>query len=310
LSLGRQEGLAGLERWLDMTNTADTKDRRRRWRLAMVIATVASIWAAFALVVRALPIAQGSAILHIAVAALLGAVAMLLACSLVEWLVHGRLMHRRSRWPLVHLAYDLHHRAHHWIHYPPDAYVQDEVTYVPLVPPRPERACRTATETAFAALGQAFFYASFSLPLVVLAWLTTGDAAFVASAGLVATVFVALAVHVHDAVHCPGWSPLERFRWFWALDRHHYLHHVDTRANVNFLLPLGDLMLGTLRTQMTPAEAARWPSYEVARARVLPSCRRRQSTFFMNESPRRNHRCKKKNRTTSGTVVRNDAAIR
>jgi len=45
---------------------------------------------------------------------------------LVEWLVHGKLMHRRSRWPLVHLAYDLHHRAHHWIHYPPGAYVQDE----------------------------------------------------------------------------------------------------------------------------------------------------------------------------------------
>ena len=83
----------------------------------------------------------------------LGAAAMLLACSIVEWLVHGKLMHRRSRWPLVHLAYDLHHRAHHFTHYPPDAYVQDEVTYVPLVPPRPERACRTRAETAFAALG-------------------------------------------------------------------------------------------------------------------------------------------------------------
>jgi sterol desaturase/sphingolipid hydroxylase (fatty acid hydroxylase superfamily) len=148
------------------------------------------------------------------------------------------------------------------------------VTYVPLVPPRPERACRTRAETAFAAIGQALFYASFSLPLVALAWGVTRDAAFVASAGVVATVFVALAVHVHDAVHCPGHSRLERFRWFWALDRHHYLHHIDTRANVNFLLPLGDLLLGTLRTRMTTAEAARWPSYAAARARVLPSCRR------------------------------------
>jgi len=73
---------------------------------------------------------------------------------------------------------------------------------------------------------------------------------------------------------CPGHSPLERFRWFWALDRHHYLHHIDTRANVNFLMPLGDLLLGTLRTRMTPAEAARWPSYAAARNHVLPSCRR------------------------------------
>ena len=254
-------------------------------RLAGVIAGVAAVWVASALAVRAIATANPSGVVHATVAALLGAAAMLLACSIVEWLVHGKLMHRRSRWPLVHLAYDLHHRAHHWIHYPPDAYVQDEVTYVPLVPPCPERACRTATETVCAALGQAFFYASFSLPLVALAWFATADTAFVLSAGTVAIVFVALAVHVHDAVHCPGHSPLERFRWFWALDRHHYLHHIDTRANVNFLFPLGDLLLGTLRTRMTPAEAARWPSYTAARARVLPSCRRVAPRFGRGEAP-------------------------
>jgi hypothetical protein len=245
-------------------------DRRR----AGVAAGLVAVWVVSALIVRVLAHTLAPTLLTRAVGAALGAIAMLLACSVVEWLVHGKLMHRRSRWPLVHLAYDLHHRAHHWIHYPPDAYVQDEVTYVPLVPPRSERACRTATETIFAALGQALFYASFSLPIVALAWIVTASGAFVASAAVVATVFVALAVHVHDAVHCPGHSPLERFRWFWALDRHHYLHHIDTRANVNFLLPLGDWLLGTLRTQMTPAEASRWPSYAAARARVLPSCRR------------------------------------
>lgn len=204
----------------------------------------------------------------------LGAASMLFAASFVEWLLHGQLMHRRSRLPLLHLAYDLHHRAHHWTHYPPSAYVQDEVTYVPLVPPRPERACRTASETAFAALGQALFYASFVAPIVASAWLATGNAAFVASSATIAAIVVGLAVHVHDSVHCPGHSPLERFSWFWALDRHHYLHHIDTRANVNFLLPLGDLLLGTLRTDPTQQESARWPSYADARANVLPSCRR------------------------------------
>jgi sterol desaturase/sphingolipid hydroxylase (fatty acid hydroxylase superfamily) len=242
-------------------------------RLALVVAGAGAVWTAFALGARAM--APATSLATAALSFALGAAAMLLACSIVEWLVHGKLMHRRSRWPLVHLAYDLHHRAHHFTHYPPDAYVQDEVTYVPLVPPRPERACRTRAETAFAALGQALFYASFSLPIVGLAWLVARNAAFVAASGAVAAVFVALAVHVHDAVHCPGHSPLERFRWFWALDRHHYLHHIDTRANVNFLCPLGDLLLGTLRTAPTPAEAARWPSYTAARARVLPSCRKR-----------------------------------
>ena len=201
--------------------------------------------------------------------ALAGAAMMLLAGSFTEWLVHGKLMHRRIRWPLLHLAYDLHHRAHHWIHYPPDAYLRDQVTYVPLVPPRPERACRTSGETMFAAGGQALFYALFLLPLLVPAWAITRNLPFVVACAADGVALVGLAVHVHDAVHCPGHSPLERFDWFWKLDRHHYLHHIDTGANRNFLLPLGDLLLGTLRTELTAAELARWPTYEAARTTVL-----------------------------------------
>jgi sterol desaturase/sphingolipid hydroxylase (fatty acid hydroxylase superfamily) len=244
-------------------------------RLASLLVAALAICATLALAGRAL--APASSFASVVASVLAGIVAMLLACSVVEWLVHGKLMHRRSRLPLLHLAYDLHHKAHHWIHYPPSAYVQDEVTYVPLVPPRPERACRTSRETFFAALGQALFYASFSVPIVAAAWALTRNGPFVADAALVGATFVALAVHVHDAVHCPGHSPLERFRWFWALDRHHYLHHIDTRANVNFLLPIADWLLGTLRASPTPAEASRWPTYAEARANVLPSCRRRNA---------------------------------
>jgi sterol desaturase/sphingolipid hydroxylase (fatty acid hydroxylase superfamily) len=244
-------------------------------RVATVLATALVLCADLALVGRALAPAPSFA--SRAASALAGIVAMLLACSVIEWLVHGKLMHRRSRLPLLNLAYDLHHKAHHWIHYPPDAYVQDEVTYVPLVPPRPERACRTLRETLFAALGQGLFYASFSVPVVAVAWALTQNGPFVAAGAIVGVTFAALAVHVHDAVHCPGHSPLERFRWFWALDRHHYLHHIDTQANVNFLLPIADWLLGTLRTGTTPTEAIRWPTYAEARANVLPSCRRRDA---------------------------------
>jgi sterol desaturase/sphingolipid hydroxylase (fatty acid hydroxylase superfamily) len=248
--------------------------RRKIKIIRVVTGMLAAIGVTAALALAGRSLAAVAAPIGIGGSALLGAAAMVLASSVVEWLVHGRLMHRRSGLPLVHLAYDLHHRAHHWTHYPPDRYVQDEVTYVPLVPPRPERACTTPGETTLAALGQALFYTSFLLPIVAIAWMVTANGAFVVAGGIVGTAVVGLAVHVHDAVHCPGHSPLERFRWFWALDRHHYLHHIDTRANVNFLLPLGDLVFGTLRTKMSPAEAARWPSYAAARANVLPSCRR------------------------------------
>lgn len=199
-----------------------------------------------------------------------GVAAMLLLGSLVEWLVHGRLMHGRSRLPLLHLAYDLHHRAHHWIHYPPDAYLRAQVGYVPLVPPRPERLAATALERAVAALGQGAFYAAFALPLVAAGWALTGNGPFVLALGATAAAIVLLCVHVHDAVHCPGHSPLERFGWFWFLDRHHYLHHVDNRANVNFLLPLCDLLMGTLRRSLSEDERRRWPGYEEARAVGAP----------------------------------------
>jgi sterol desaturase/sphingolipid hydroxylase (fatty acid hydroxylase superfamily) len=40
---------------------------------------------------------------------------------------------------------------------------------------------------------------------------------------------------------------LERVPGFPFLARHHHLHHLDTEANANFLLPLADWLFGTLR---------------------------------------------------------------
>ena len=58
---------------------------------------------------------------------------------------------------------------------------------------------------------------------------------------------------------------MERQGWFRFLDRHHYIHHIDTSVNLNFLLPLCDLMFGTLKREPTKEERARWPSFEEAK---------------------------------------------
>ena len=63
-------------------------------------------------------------------------------------------------------------------------------------------------------------------------------------------------------------SQLEYFRWFWFLDHHHYIHHIDNDANNNFLLPLCDLLMGTLRLELTKEESAKWPSYNNARSKI------------------------------------------
>jgi hypothetical protein len=235
-------------------------------RIGLVYGGASLVVAALFVAARALaPLAGPLPVLASVVA---GTLAILLVGSLAEWVVHGKLMHWRTKLQPFRLAYELHHRAHHWLHYRPDGYLKDEVTWVSMWPPRPERCSRERSAKVSAILGQGLFYAVFAIAPIALAWWVTANVAFTGALFLGSAAIVYLAVHLHDAVHCPGHTRLERFSWFWWLDRHHYLHHVDTRANVNFLLPLGDLLLGTLRLELTPDERERWPSYEEARAVV------------------------------------------
>lgn len=238
-------------------------------RVGAVFSAGALVTALLFLAARALAPVEGPLALGASVVS--GAFAIGLVGSLAEWVVHGQLMHGRTRLPILRLAYELHHRAHHWRHYRPDGYLKDAVTYVSVVPPRPEHASLERGAAVSAILGQALFYAGFAIPPVASAWLLTGNVPFAVTFIAGSAAIVTLAIHLHDAVHCPGHSVLERFRWFWWLDRHHYVHHVDTRANVNFLLPLGDLLLGTLRRDLSRAERRRWPSYERARDVVHPA---------------------------------------
>ncbi len=57
--------------------------------------------------------------------------------------------------------------------------------------------------------------------------------------------------------------------WFAFLDRHHYIHHVALGANLNFLLPLADLLFGTLRTELTAEELELHGPLELAKARPV-----------------------------------------
>ena len=62
---------------------------------------------------------------------------------------------------------------------------------------------------------------------------------------------------------------METQAWFRFLDEHHYIHHVDTEANVNFLLPLADWLFGTLRRTLTNEELLRHGSRQAAKSHVI-----------------------------------------
>jgi hypothetical protein len=198
----------------------------------------------------------------------LGLATTLLIASLAEWAIHRGIMHRPSRLPLLHAAFALHHRAHHWVQFPPTEYKHEgQVQYLATVPPRLEQVSRGAWQRTLAVGTLLVFYGAFAAALAVVpAWSLTGNVAFSLAVTATSAALVVLFVHIHDAVHYPGLSPFERMGWFRFLDHHHYVHHIDTQANTNFLLPLGDVLLGTLRLELTEREAERWPSYEQALA--------------------------------------------
>ena len=246
---------------LDSPST-EPSARRKSVVFLAALSIVASLYAAASALgphVGSVPGAVGSVVL--------GMVAALVTASVGEWCVHRYFMHRPYRWRLLNLPYDLHHRAHHWVQFPPDEFVQiDRVQRVPPGGGPAGRVCTTGLGRFLVVLLHLSFYSIFAVVLAVLpSFLLTGNPVFAVTVTLETALFLFLFVHVHDAVHHPGLSPLERFRWFRFLDRHHYVHHVDTEANTNFLLPLADLSLGTLRRELTPAELRRWPSYEEAR---------------------------------------------
>ena len=121
-------------------------------------------------------------------------------------------------------------------------------------------------------------YFLYVLPIVLLlivpAWLASQNPVFTITLIILTVVICHVLVRVHDYMHQPAGRWIERRFWFKFLNRHHYIHHIDTECNVNFLLPLGDLLLGTLRTRLTESELSKWPSFEEAAHRVFPNLRR------------------------------------
>lgn len=186
--------------------------------------------------------------------------------SLYEWLVHRFLYHGKSRLPVWRDIYVIHHRGHHWHRFPPDRYVEHgPLNRIPVVPPEPFDVCESPRSRAIAWLMQFMLYFGVGIVFTFIpTWLVTQNLPFTLAS--IASGFVCsyLFIRVHDLMHYPQGAWLERRGWFRFLNRHHYIHHVDPRANLNFMLPLCDLLFGTLRRTMTEAECEKWPTFEEA----------------------------------------------
>jgi len=223
-----------------------------------------SICAATIALVRLLP----DSLVAVAVAVLAGVVYTTVAASLLEWLVHRYVYHRK--WlPFARRIFEIHHRGHHYVIFPTWRCVTNgPVRRHPILQAGVRDLHPPNWRSHLIKLSHFGFYMAIGLFVVwPPAWLLTHNLAFLAGILTTSVIVSDLFVRVHDAIHYPGIHPfLESRRWFRFLDRHHYIHHVDTEANVNFLLPLADWLFGTLRRTLTPEELTIHGPLEEAKA--------------------------------------------
>jgi hypothetical protein len=232
----------------------------------MTLLLLAGLGAVVALV-RALPPSPAGYV----AAGLAGVVALPIMASPLEWLVHRYVYHRKV-FSWLRRIYVIHQQGHHHVLFPTWRYVTNgPVRRHPILAASASALHTSRWRNLSIKLCHFAFYMTIGVVCIWLpAWLLTENAAFLAGLVVASVVVSDLFVRVHDAIHYPG---LHRFiegrAWFRFLEDHHYIHHVDTEANVNFLLPLADWLFGTLRRRLTPEELARHGPLHEAKARPV-----------------------------------------
>ena len=186
--------------------------------------------------------------------------------SLGEWLVHGVLYHGRI--PGLEFIRTIHHHGHHFALFPPEKYVQSgKFEFMRFRKPlTPFTMSDNATDNFLTMYSQVALHFVVGIPLIVLpAWFSTHSVAFAASCTGSLAIISWLLGYVHGVIHTPRDRAIEHHRWFQWLDRHHYIHHIDLSANINFMLPVCDFLFGTQKWALTEKEAASHPSFEEAK---------------------------------------------
>jgi sterol desaturase/sphingolipid hydroxylase (fatty acid hydroxylase superfamily) len=243
----------GVSEGLTQTSTRGVKPARLAMGLGVLVAWSAAM---VALAGQAAPIA--------AIAAILFTIPLI---SLGEWWVHGVMYHRAL--PGLDFIREIHTAGHHGALFPPKHYVQAPDAYPFMrfrAPKKPWRMADNALDNALTSWSQVGLHFVVGLPLIMLpVWLMTGAGVFFWSSFATLGVVSWLLAYVHGCIHTPRNRLIEHMRWYQWLDRHHYIHHIDQRANINFLLPICDVLFGTLKRRVTESEARRFPSFEEAK---------------------------------------------
>ena len=230
------------------------------WMFVLIVA------AALVLVARILP--ESDLLANVA-AVVVGLAIVPLLASPIEWMVHRFVYHEAVIAPLT--AIHRVHVAHHFSFFPTWRYTTNGPARRLAIRRVGTDIRRTMFANARVRLTHFVWYMSFGLWAIWLpSWLLSHNEWFIVGEIVASAVVSNLFIAVHDTIHRPGSHRIiESQSWFAFLDRHHYIHHVDLGSNLNFLLPLGDALFGTLRREMTVDELKEHGTLEAAKSRPI-----------------------------------------
>jgi len=236
-----------------------------RLRLAGGLAAFVLVGAATVAAVNSLAGWAGQSALAFA----LGFLLIPILAAPIEWVVHRYVYHEPVLAPLRPIFTV--HTAHHFAFYPTWRYVTAGPPRRLVIRSRAPDVRRTPLGNARVRSAHFIWYLGLGAIVIWLpAWLLTGDGWFLAGLMISSAVVSNLFIVVHDTIHRPrSHRIVEAQPWFAFLDRHHYIHHIDLGSNLNFLLPLGDLVFGTLRTRLDQQELAAHGTLAEAKSNVV-----------------------------------------
>ncbi|HLQ66539.1 MAG TPA: hypothetical protein VK123_04810 [Candidatus Limnocylindrales bacterium] len=108
-------------------------------------------------------------------------------------------------------------------------------------------------------------------PWALIAWIFRASGMVLPHVAFLVTFAATMGIYylgyegTHFLMHKPTFAWIERSRPFRFIERHHRIHHVRMNRNLNVLLPLADLVLGTLVTEMPVVGATPRAARQMAR---------------------------------------------
>lgn len=159
----------------------------------------------------------------------IGFVSAVIYASFLEWVLHRYIMHRplgKFRYP-----FEAHALVHHRVFRADESYHLADAKDAKTIP------MAWWNGPALVAIGM--------MPYALLSW-GLGHWSFLVGGVIGCAGYYGAYEYIHWCMHLPKKRQVERSGIFFRLNGHHLLHHRYMGKNFNVVMPLADLLLGTL----------------------------------------------------------------